>query len=106
MQRRTIQQVIDAAKSGEAVNPEEYRDTMLALHSMLAKSRMVLEIIADKAGNPKDLYYTTNALISIDQVRREREIWMNSIPADYNSKISQCADVPMARVQVMKESNA
>jgi hypothetical protein len=56
---------------------------MLALHSMLSSSRMVLEIIADRACTPRNLYVTVNALISADQVRRERERWMNTVPAEY-----------------------
>lgn len=83
MPKRTLQQVIDATKSGEAVSLEECRDAMLALHSMLSYSRMILEVIADRACTPKNLYVTTNALISADQVRQERERWMNTVPADY-----------------------
>ncbi|GAB6122310.1 hypothetical protein [Dysgonomonas termitidis] len=86
MCKRTIQQVIDAAKAGEAVSPDECREAMLALHSMLSYSRMVLEVIADSAGNAENLYVTTNAIISVDLVRRERERWMNTVPAEYNSK--------------------
>jgi hypothetical protein len=84
MPKRTLQQVIDAVKSGEAVSPDECLKAMLALHSMLAYSRMQLEVIADKAGNAENLYYTTNVLIGdVDQVRRERERWMNTVPAEY-----------------------
>ncbi|MBF0649152.1 hypothetical protein IR083_10000 [Dysgonomonas sp. GY75] len=83
MPKRTLQEVIDAAKSGEAVSPDECLKSMLALHSMLSYSRMQLEVISDKAGNAEKLYYTVNALISADQVRRERERWMNTVPAEY-----------------------
>lgn len=87
MPKRTLQQVIDAAKAGETVSPEECREAMLALHSMLSYSRMVLEVIADRACTPKNLYITTNALISVDRVRLERERWMNTVPADYLAEI-------------------
>lgn len=87
MPKRTLQQVIDAAKAGIPIPADECRDAMLALHSMLAYSRMILEVIADRACTPKNLYITTNALISADQVRLERERWMNTVPADYLAEI-------------------
>lgn len=83
MSKRTLQQVIDAAKAGETVSPEECREAMLALHSMLSYSRMVLEVIADNACTPKNLYVATNAIINSDLVRQERERWMNTVPAEY-----------------------
>ena len=83
MQKRTLQQVIDAAKAGIPIPAEECLNAMLALHSMLAYSRMQLEVIADRACTPRNLYVTVNALISADQVRQERERWMNTVPAEY-----------------------
>ncbi|MDR1716517.1 MAG: hypothetical protein LBS20_11805, partial [Prevotella sp.] len=63
MQGRTIRQVIDAAKAGEAVSAEECRDAMLALHSMYTKSHMELEVIADAMIDPEGLYYTANMVL-------------------------------------------
>ncbi|MDR1716358.1 MAG: hypothetical protein LBS20_10975 [Prevotella sp.] len=84
MQKRTLQLVIDAAKSGAPVDPDECRDTMLALHSMLARSRMVLETIADKMDNAENLFYTTRAFLgNLDTVQKERAGWMNAIPSEW-----------------------
>jgi hypothetical protein len=84
MPKRTLRQVIDAAKSGEAVDPDECRDAMLALHSMLVKSRMALEVIADTMENPTNLYYITRAYLGCPEIlQAERDRWMNRTPAIY-----------------------
>ncbi len=84
MQKRTLQQVIDDAKSGTQIDIYECRDTMLALHSMLTRSRMVLETIADKMDSPENLFYTTKAFLgNLDTVQKERAGWMDAIPSEW-----------------------
>lgn len=81
MQKHTILQVIDDAKSGTLLDPVVCRDTILALSSMLAKSRMTLEIIADKAGSPEQLFYAANLFLrDTETLRQERTNWMNATP--------------------------
>ncbi|MDR1883712.1 MAG: hypothetical protein LBR26_13150 [Prevotella sp.] len=89
MQKRSLQQVIDDAKAGVPVDPPEYRDAILALHTMLVHSRMMLESIADKMDNATDLFYVTRAYLgNINVVRMEREAWMNTVPAEYLRKMN------------------
>lgn len=84
MPKRTLQQVIDTAKAGEAVDPEECREAMLALHSMYTKSHMELEIIADAMIDPEGLYYTANMVLgSGELLRQKRDVYMNRTPAIY-----------------------
>jgi hypothetical protein len=99
MPGRTLQQVIDAAKAGEAVSPDECREAMLALHSMYTKYLMSLEAIADTMENPTSLYYITRAYLGCPEVlRAERERWMNTVPAEYLKEIMcQCANKLMCR---------
>ncbi|MBK5721321.1 hypothetical protein JGH11_10600 [Dysgonomonas sp. Marseille-P4677] len=84
MPKRTLQQVIDDAKAGKLIDRQECLDTLLALHSMFTRSRMVIETIADKMNNADSLFYTTRAFLgSIDSVRMERSAWMDSVPAEW-----------------------
>ena len=81
MQKRTLQQVIDDTKSGILLNPEECRNTILALHSMLTQSRMAIETIASCIGNETNTHVAARGLFwSLDYVRNERDQWMNSEP--------------------------
>ena len=83
MQRKTLQQVIDDAKAGLSIDPDECRDALLALHSMFTKSRMTMEILAEN----RDSIDAIKAMLGdVDSVRMEREAWMNVIPSDYNQE--------------------
>jgi len=80
MQRKTLQQVIDNAKAGNPIDQDECRDAMLALHSMLTKSRMKMEILAENKDNADAI---RAMLGDVHEVRSEREKWMNTIPSVY-----------------------
>lgn len=84
MQEKTLQQVINDTIAGLPIDPEEGRDTILALHSMLARSRMALEVIAEKMDNAENLYYVSQVFLgSWESVRKDRELWMNTVPGEY-----------------------
>lgn len=90
MPKRTIQQVIEAAKQGDQIAVVEYHATMLALYSMLTRSRMMLETIADKIDNPESLYYTSRAFLgSIETVCEERRVWMGTIPSEWLKQMEE-----------------
>jgi len=81
MKKNTLLQVINNAKSGIALDPNECRDTILALHSMLTQSRMTIETIASCIGNETNTHIAARGLLwSLDYVRDERDRWMNSEP--------------------------
>jgi len=81
MSNRTIQQIIDDIIEGRSIDQEESTVTILALHSMLTRSRMNIETIASHIGNIHNTHTAARCLFgNLDHVRQERELWMESDP--------------------------